>query len=59
MIEFTRLWRFDPGACSFRLDGHAHIVGGHSKDTDPWYPQMKLRIDQFFNDLREAARRGK
>jgi hypothetical protein len=55
LVEFTRLWRFDPGTCSFRLDEYAHIVGGHSKDDDPWYPQMKLRIDQLFKAMREAA----
>lgn len=59
LIEFTRVWRFDPRDCSFRLDEFAHLVKGHSKENDPWYPAMKARRDQFFNELREAARRDK
>jgi len=56
LMEFTRQWKFEPSACSFRLDQYAHLVERtEAKGIGGWYEQMRLQKDQLFQSIRGAA----
>jgi hypothetical protein len=59
LVEFTRLWTFDPATCEFQLDAFAHIVTDEDKralKTTSWYQQLRKSNEELWRALEKAAK---
>jgi hypothetical protein len=59
LVERTRLWTFDPAACSFYVDAYAHVVTDEDKralKTTSWYQQLRKSDDEFWHALEKAEK---
>jgi hypothetical protein len=59
LVEFTRLWTFDPATCEFQVDAFAHIVTDGDKralKTTSWYQQLRKSNEELWRALEKAAK---
>jgi len=58
MVEYTRLWTFDPDTCTFHLDAFAHVVTDEDKrekKTTGWYREVRRQREELLRVLDKIA----